>query len=212
MIARVVAVVLLTASFGVVNGGGACVASAQTGPDNVGIVIETADLRDEFCVNTGGERMAAIDVLARTGLDVVVQDFGGDQLTLCRVGEVGCERDDCFCACADPDQGCTFWGVYELEPDGSWTFAQVGLGEMMLGPGDVLGLRWDVQTPDGGAAPQTPDPEAVCTRASLSGSGVFVTSTDAEDNGSPIGLGVAAVLFVLWIGMVLWYRRIRRAR
>lgn len=208
MIARVVAVAVLAAAFGSVAGGsagGSCIAAAQPAGGTAGVIIEYDEVhRDEFCVPVV-QGALALDALAQTGVELTVQDHGGDRVTICRVGGVGCDRDDCFCACRDADQGCTFWGVYTLTRDASWRFAQVGVGELRVRPGDVLGLRWAVQTSDGGAVPVTELPQGVCARVAVAG------DAGARDDGGRAGpgLGVVVVLgiLVVLVGAAWWGRR-----
>jgi hypothetical protein len=186
MVARALIVLALASLF--VPAATPCTASAQAG--TAGVIVSYDELHtDEFCVPVADDARA-VDALTSTGLDLTVGDAGGDRLTLRRIGGVGCDRDDCFCACRTTEDGCTFWGVYTLGARGRWRFADVGIGELKIQAGDVLGFRWAEQTPDGGAPPVAQVPQAVCARAAV--------RAPARERGSPAGLlailGLAALL------------------
>lgn len=75
-------------------------------------------------------------LLLGSGLQVV-QSEGA----VCAIEGVGCPAEDCFCACASPDN-CRFWAYYHGLPDGGWEAAATGPAEYELPPGAVDGWAW----------------------------------------------------------------------
>ncbi len=78
---------------------------------------------------------SAFDVLENSGLQIATRDFGpGLGMALCKIGDVGCSADNCFCQSE-------YWGFYYLS-GGSWEYAPVGISGYTISNGDVLGFRW----------------------------------------------------------------------
>jgi hypothetical protein len=190
--ARVVALAALVGGFAVAPGATCAARAAGT----VGIVIESSRAA-EHCVQVEGEDVAALDALRATGVELALQDYGAGAVTICRIDGVGCDHptQPCFCSCLDASGPCTFWGIYTLDANGGWTFAQTGIGEIRLRAGDVLGLRWSEQTEDGSAPPTGADPAGVCSR----GEPVALSTPSAPERDKPWGLLILATVATMVI-------------
>ena len=80
---------------------------------------------------------SALDVLGNSGLQIVTKDYGaGLGVALCKIGDVGCSADNCFCQSQ-------YWGFYYIV-GGNWEYAPVGISGYTVRNGDVLGFRWGV--------------------------------------------------------------------
>ena len=179
-------------------------ASSQTRDVNIaGLVIQFDDARvEEFCVSFVGDSITGLELLQRSGFEVVVEDFGANGVAVCRIDGIGCDHpiQPCFCRCEDPNADCVLWGYYTIQGPGStWTFSQVGAAQRPVRDGDVDGWRFAAQRPDGGTAPRDADLAGVCAR----GRQIAVGET-----GAPGGRGTpspaAAVVFGLIIAALAW--------
>ena len=80
---------------------------------------------------------SAFDLLQSSGLSVATKDYGGELgVAVCKMLNVGCEADNCFCQSE-------YWNFNYIE-GGGWVYAPVGISGYMMKDGDVLGFRWGV--------------------------------------------------------------------
>jgi hypothetical protein len=119
-----------------------------------GLVVNDGTTTKYFCVPVSAQ-MSGIDLLQRSGLKLAVQDYGGDSVTVCRIGGTGTDypTKSCFADCPNVSRECRFWGYYLLGPDGSWRFSNEGPGSHRVRAGEVEGWRWGIQTTGGGDPP-----------------------------------------------------------
>lgn len=136
-----VAVVLLglfivaVAAFG--GAGGASAGESH----RAGLVIEFGEgLTETRCIEFSEEEITGAELLRRSGLTLVLSDYGGLGDAVCRIGDTGCsDPDDCFCRCRGAE--CPHWSYYALE-DGAWDFQNMGASQRRLRDGDVDGWIW----------------------------------------------------------------------
>lgn len=108
------------------------------GPNRAGLVVRFDDERvSTVCVGFSEDSLTGLELLARSGLDVGL-GFGGR--AVCRIEDLGCEGDNCFCQCTGAD--CRYWAYFRLGPDGTWKYSQVGAGDVIVRDGDVEGWSW----------------------------------------------------------------------
>lgn len=116
--------------------------------DGVRVVVEFTVLDEptvDACATADGE-IAAYDALAAVGVTTEPITKYGDA-TICRVdGEPAADEtvevegfDPIVTDCSDFTAG-AFWAIWERPVDGEWAFAQVGINELTLEPGETLGL------------------------------------------------------------------------
>lgn len=136
--------------------------------NHAGIVIEFGDLSTrEFCVSFTEESISGFELLQRTGLALVYQDYGGGSVTICKIGGEGCDypAKPCFCQCLDAGvKTCTFWGYYRIDSSsGAWRYANGGPGSVRVRDGDLEGWRWG-QHQQGLGSPAPSTLAGVCER------------------------------------------------
>lgn len=207
---RLAVLVVLIGAAGIVPASVApCAAAAQTaGERHAGLIIETPDGTQQFCVAFTAEEEAdgfdGIDLLQRAGLPLVL---GGtrDLASVCRIGMHGCaDPGDCFCQCRDAGANtCRFWGYYTLDATGRWAFAQQSASLRRLRDGDVDGWRFGSHAGGAGDPPRVPS-ERCANRAA----GVNPSRTGGDRGGVPIGLIAGAVVALGFaIGIAYGVRR-----
>ena len=180
-----------------------------------------------------GKEASGLDVLRRSGLDLIFESGGGFGVKICKLGQTGCgfPAEDCFCRC----QGnpCQYWAYWYAE-NGAWKFSPVGANGHQVKDGDVEGWVWG----DGKAAPPADiltagicSPQATATSAPPAGAGPGsqpatstpvptatpgqagpeTTPSPAATDGAPstfiwLVVGVSGVAVVL-LGLAYWARR-----
>lgn len=78
---------------------------------------------------------SAYDILSSSGLNLVTKDYGaGLGMAVCKIGDTGCDADNCFCQS-------NYWGFYYMS-GGKWEYAPVGISGYYVNNGEVLGFRW----------------------------------------------------------------------
>lgn len=125
-------------------------AAAQE-PNRAGLVIQFAEDRVEtWCLEFEGEEIAGNDLLARSGLDLVIDATSGLGITVCKIESQGCDfpTQHCFCQCMG-GEGCRYWNYYYRRPgDEAWTYSPLGALLRQVQPGGVEAWVWgDGSTP-----------------------------------------------------------------
>jgi hypothetical protein len=118
-----------------------------------GIVVDYGDGRVTYAlVPFDDEGISGMDLLHRSGLDLLTVDFGGMGEGVCQIEETGCEPGPCrarLCQTGDPDSA--FWQYLRGNDDGNWAFAALGASASTVEDGDVNGWYWTSTTPTGPA-------------------------------------------------------------
>jgi len=210
------------------------------GPNRAGLVVRFDDEHVyTACIAFSEESLTGLEVLQRSGLNIG-RGFGGG--AVCRIEELGCEGDNCFCQCTGAD--CRYWAYFRRGPDGTWKYSQVGAGDAIVRDGDVEGWSWGpgVQAPPPaisldeicavqGTFPPTPAPlnsPATSTPVStaphsevppVTSSPAVPTPTEAtapsapaRGSGIPASYGVFALLVLALIGVLAVLGRGRAPR
>lgn len=174
------------------------------GDNQARIVIEHGDDAATFCLSFPEPKLTGLEALRRTGLELTIEDWGAGQVTVCRIGGIGCAYPDepCWCACADTGD-CTFWGYYRAHGDGAWTFSPVGAADTTVRDGDREGWRYGPQTSRGGNAPRTTD------GACVESAGFLAAATAPAPAGSPLPILAAIAGVAALAGIVTWLGRRR---
>jgi hypothetical protein len=123
-------------------------ASAQD-PGVAGLVVDYGDGRVSYAaVPFDGEEINGLDLLNRSGLDVVTVGFGGLGDAVCQVGDTGCSVDDCrtrMCQTSDPES--PFWQFSKLQGD-EWQFVATGASGAKVRDGDIYAWSWTGTPPE----------------------------------------------------------------
>ncbi len=145
-------------------------------PHHAGLVVDFGDgYTVTRCVEFTEEEISGTELLQRSGLTLVLSDYGGLGTAVCRIGDTGCsDPGDCFCQCRGAE--CAHWSYYALE-DGEWDFQNSGASQRHLRDGDVDGWIWGggrtpparvtfgevcpLAVPTSPPAPPTPPPASV---------------------------------------------------
>jgi hypothetical protein len=120
-------------------------------PNQAGLVIQFGDGRVETrCVTFEGEAISGADLLARSGLEAIVDSSSGMGLTVCQIEGQGCAHpvEPCFCQCMGGGE-CAYWNYFFREAGGAaWTYSALGAVLHKVKPGSVEGWVWgDGDTP-----------------------------------------------------------------
>lgn len=130
-------------------------------PHRAGLVVihESGEVITR-CVEFSEETIDGIELLERSGLDVVISPYAGMGSAVCAIDGQGCSAgEDCFCQCrASP---CRYWAYSYRQPDGSWVVSGLGGAARELEDGDVDAWIWG----DGSESPANLSIEEICPPA-----------------------------------------------
>ncbi len=131
-------------------------------PGRAGIVVQLDDGRVEFrCVDLEEDVISGAELLARSGLDYIIDPASGMGLIVCQIEEVGCDHptEPCFCQCMGGGE-CIYWNYFFKEPgEGDWTYSALGAAMHKVKAGSVDAWVWG----DGHEPPASElDFEAIC--------------------------------------------------
>ena len=120
-------------------------------PSYVGLVIDKGDgITVTSCVTFSEEEISGLDVLERSGLEIVTSEGA-----VCAIDGTGCPASNCWCQCQGTP--CIYWSYWHWS-DGSWHYSQEGAAGYQVHDGDVEGWRWG----EGGTPPPTVSFEQIC--------------------------------------------------
>lgn len=187
-----------------------------------GLIVDYGDGRTSYAwVPFPEDEISGIDLLERSGLDVVVVGFGGMGDAVCQIDDTGCPVDDCrqrLCQTSDPES--PFWRFLRQTDDGEWALAATGASGATIRNGDINAWVWsgsDVDLP-------TVTIDEIGERAGADTSAMHdvsslpqpVVSTDGDsvmddDGGYINGIGGAVVVLGVAGVAIWWSRRSRMA-
>lgn len=114
-----------------------------------GLVVDYGDGRMSYAVVPFTEdEINGLDLLQRSGLDIVTVGFGGLGDAVCQVGDTGCSVDECrtrMCQTSDPES--PFWQFSKLD-GGVWRFVATGASGVAVRDGDIYGWTWTGTPPE----------------------------------------------------------------
>lgn len=104
------------------------------------------------CVEFEADTISGSEMLARSGLDVIVDATHGGGITVCQVSGTGCGYpvEACFCQCMGGGP-CRYWNYFYREPgQEEWVYSTLGALAHESAPGSVEAWVWgDGHTPPG---------------------------------------------------------------
>ncbi len=119
----------------------------QGGQNRAGVVVQFGDgTARTYCVAFAGDSISGLDLLAGTGLEVKVENYGGMGAMVCKIGPDGCDYPEQPCACQSYGPGGVYWSYHHLK-DGRWVRSQVGASSYRAHNGDVDGWAWSDGSP-----------------------------------------------------------------
>ncbi len=134
--------------------------------NRIGLVVDYGDGRTATrCVAFAEPDISGFEALSRSGL-VVETDIQAGGAAVCRIDDVGCAVDDCFCACRGGDD-CRYWSYWQLR-DGAWRYAAAGSAQQRVSDGAVEGWTWGLGTVTQAAPPPLASFDAICSGATVS--------------------------------------------
>ena len=109
-----------------------------------GLVVDYGDGRVSYAVVPFGEQeISGLELLRRSGLDLVTVGFGGMGDAVCQIEDTGCPLDECrrrLCQTSDPES--PFWRYSRQTAPGEWEFLALGASGSRVGDGDIDGWSW----------------------------------------------------------------------
>lgn len=131
--------------------GGRQQAAAQTSESiNVaGIVVNFGDGRLTYAlVPFEEDDISGVELLQRSGLDLLTIEFGAMGEGVCTIEQTGCDLSACrarLCQTGNPDS--PFWHYARQSSQGEWTLAPLGASSSIVEDGDVDGWFWSAEDP-----------------------------------------------------------------
>ena len=120
-------------------------------PNQAALVICFGDGRVETrCVAFADNEITGADLLARSGLDIVMDTTSGMGVTVCQIAGEGCAfpADPCFCGCMSGGE-CAYWNYFYRDPaGGNWIYSTMGASIHRVKSNSIEGWVWgDGHTP-----------------------------------------------------------------
>jgi hypothetical protein len=117
-----------------------------------GLVVQFGDGRVETrCITFEEEVLNGAELLARSGLEVVLDPASSMGVTVCQIEGEGCEVpvEACFCQCMGGGE-CAYWNYfYRDDGEGEWAYSALGAALRKVSDGSVEAWVWG----DGGSPP-----------------------------------------------------------
>lgn len=183
----------------------------ECGPDDVVVVVEPASLDSEDLVRCApdlADDASAFDAMEAAGLDVV--ETQGSAPFVCRIdGRPDATQESCGASLS----GDGYWAFLTAEEGADWAYAQTGVRDHEVAPGEFVALRYQLLADGEDVAVETPPSQQTRAAAEL-----VATPGETDDVAGSTGFAVgwpeiivfAVVLVALGIAAVVLARR-RRA-
>lgn len=145
--------------------------------NEAGLVIQFGDGRVETrCIAFEEEVVSGAELLARSGLEVLLDPASSMGVTVCQIEGEGCEApaEACFCQCMGGGE-CAYWNYfYRDDGEGEWAYSALGAAMRKVSDGSVEAWVWG-----GGGVPPTNDLrfETICAAAVASATSTPEPST-----------------------------------
>jgi hypothetical protein len=113
---------------------------AQT-VNQAGLVVHFSDDKiDTYCISFTEDNITGEDLLDQYSIEMNVpiekMFYPINGAAICKIGNVGCPSDDCFCD--SPPNNWSYW----YQQDEEWIYSSVGASNRNLLDGDVDGWHW----------------------------------------------------------------------
>jgi hypothetical protein len=165
------------------------------------------DSVEQACVAFDEDEIGGYEALEQAGF-AVEANFSGMGGTVCRINDMGCPADDCWCQCQGGGE-CVYWSYWAQE-EGEWRYATAGLSQRRLQPGAVDGWSWGPGSVTEAISPPNLSFEEVCSDGATAVSeGPAGTIEQARPGWQRLGY-FGLVLFILGALAGVALRRSRR--
>lgn len=120
-------------------------------PNIAALVVDYGDGAVSYAlVPFDGDSISGLELLERSGLDLLSISFGGMGVGICAIQDVGCDIDACrgrMCQTGDPAS--PYWQYLRApdEPGSNWAYSPRGISGATVQPGDVNAWFWTGTTP-----------------------------------------------------------------
>jgi hypothetical protein len=122
--------------------GGVQGTSAQGAQNRAGLVVQFGDgTVRSYCIAFDGESIAGMDLLLRSGLEVVAEGYGALGGQVCKIGGEGCDYPGELCACKSFGPNGVYWTYHHLRA-GVWKTSSLGASSYRVRNGEVDGWAW----------------------------------------------------------------------
>ncbi len=194
---------------------------AEQGPNRAALVVRFSDgTVQQACVSFDTPAISGAELLARSGMQAVMDYNSGLGGAVCSVNGDGCAypRQDCFCQC----QGlrCEYWTSYHWTA-GGWQYSQVGASSYQVTDGALEGWSWGQGDFSSGEPPPQVAYTDVCPESALPAQGsqsafrslpvpVAQTADSPRDSGAAPSRYVTYPLFAAFLGGACVWVLLRR--
>ncbi|MBN1536964.1 MAG: hypothetical protein JW908_09555 [Anaerolineales bacterium] len=104
--------------------------------NHIGLVVQFDDSNIVTkCISFSGDSINGYEVLQQSGLTVLA-DFSSMGAAMCKIGDVGCGEDNCWCQFPP-----TYWSYWHMAGN-NWSYSQLGASLYNVQNGAVEGWRW----------------------------------------------------------------------
>ncbi len=118
--------------------------TANQATQRAGVVVRFGDGRVvEQCVSFTEAEITGYDLLRRSTLPVVANQFGGMGAAICKIADQGCPAEDCFCKSVSEQKSWFFWTLQ----NGTWVSSNAGASSAKVTEGVVQGWVWGSGSP-----------------------------------------------------------------
>lgn len=115
-----------------------------------GLIVDYGDGRVSYAwIPFEEDEILGVQLLERSGLDLVTVGFGGMGDAVCQIDDTGCSVDDCrkrMCQTSDPES--PFWRYSRQNDSGEWAFAATGASGARVRDGDIEAWSWTGSEPE----------------------------------------------------------------
>jgi hypothetical protein len=186
-----------------------------------GLVVRHDDERLSYAyVGFTEAEINGVELLRRSGLDIVTIAFGGLGEGVCSIEATGCPASDCRRrVCQGPDDESPFWQYFRQVAPGEWKALALGASSTKVRHGDVDGWSWTPREPglpplslesvaqlagfEGGAfAGRAPDEPGTALRRATP-----LAEEDKQSTAAYVGGAAVLVVAAGAVGYVAWRRR-----
>lgn len=92
------------------------------------------------------DEITVLELVDRSGLEVVTVGFGGLGEAVCQIGPSGCSVDDCRRKLCQTNSSSPFWRLLVLDGD-TWRMAGNGVSGQKVHNGEIYALSWGNDEP-----------------------------------------------------------------
>lgn len=121
-------------------------AASDPAPDVAGLVIDYGNGTQTYAlIPLGNQTLTGLDLLERSGLDLLTLGSGGWGVAVCAIEDVGCDLSACrarLCQTSDPTS--PYWQYLRApdDPGSAWAFSNQGASSSTITGGEVYAWFW----------------------------------------------------------------------